>query len=107
MELELVPPYPDEPLLLGGIERFGGCSQLRCRVEDGSDLATVFGSGNKQQRLGVLGQRCTRAKKARSMRSPTGSGAGIGSAPASSASLNTSGSSSKARGLPPVAATRR
>ena len=56
MELELVPPYPDEPLLLGGIERFGGCSQLRCRAEDGGDLATVFGSGNKQQRLSVLGQ---------------------------------------------------
>ena len=56
MELELVPPYPGEPLPLGGIERLGGGSQLRRRAEDGGELAAVFGSGNKQQRLGVLGQ---------------------------------------------------
>ena len=56
MELELVPPYPDEPLPLGGIERLRSGSQLRRRWEDGGDLAAVLGSGNKQQRLGVLGQ---------------------------------------------------
>jgi short chain dehydrogenase len=103
-ELELEAGDPDQP---DPLQRLRADVKGRPGGEHGGQLPGVLGGRDRQQRLGLGGGSRTCCRNAAWTLPVRGMCSGSGSRPASWPALSVCGSSSRARGLPPVSSTSR